>query len=142
MLRQQLRGVTVDNDDNPSPHLPPASSEMVQAARDLRRRQTPAEAALWERLRANRLRGRKFRRQHPVGVFVLDFFCDAARLVIELDGGIHLESEQRLRDVERQLVLETLGLTVLRFRNEEVLHNVDGVLARTEAHLDLTGAKG
>jgi very-short-patch-repair endonuclease len=108
----------------------PPSPEMVEAARELRKRMTPAEALLWDRLCSRRLLGRKFRRQHPVGQFVLDFLCDEDGLVVELDGAVHDHPDQRERDAYRQKALEALELTVLRFRNEMVLADLDVVLTR------------
>ena len=97
---------------------------------ELRRRQTDAEKRLWSCLRDRRLAGHKFRRQQPFGPFVVDFYCDAARLVIEVDGGGHGEPGQRAYDRQRTLALERLGLRVLRFWN-------DDVLVRTEAVVDV-----
>jgi very-short-patch-repair endonuclease len=99
----------------------------VPAARDLRVRQTSAEVILWEALRNRRLEGLKFRRQHPVGPFVLDFCCPERRLAIELDGGAH--AAQHEADVERQALLATAGYRVLRFPNEAVHGSLPAVLA-------------
>jgi very-short-patch-repair endonuclease len=126
----------MDDVTDHSPHLPRPSAEIAHAARDLRRRETDAEALLWQQFRGRRLMGRKFRRQHPVGPFVLDFFCDDARLVVEVDGGVHREPDQRERDAQRQEALEGLGLTVLRFRNEEVVFEVEQVLEQIRSHLE------
>jgi very-short-patch-repair endonuclease len=97
-------------------------------ARELRREMTPAEAVLWEALRAGRLQDLHFRRQHPVGPFILDFYCSAARLCVEVDGSVHDGREEM--DRMRSEGLGTLGIRVLRFRNAEVLENLPGVLAR------------
>jgi very-short-patch-repair endonuclease len=95
-------------------------------ARTLRRRQTSAEDLLWQQLRGRRL-GLKFRRQVPIAGYVVDFFCFDAKLMIELDGRQHaMEAEY---DVRRTAELEAHGLTILRFRNEAVRNNLDGVLA-------------
>jgi very-short-patch-repair endonuclease len=83
---------------------------------------------LWQRLRRDQLDGLHFRRQHPIGRFVLDFYCPAARLVVELDGGVHVTRRQR--DAERTEMLRAGGYWVLRFRNEEVIDNVESVLNR------------
>ena len=90
-------------------------------ARALRREMTDAESKLWYHLRAHGLAGFKFRRQHPFGPYVLDFYCPIARLVIELDGGQHFEPETLVRDAERTRYLEESGLRVLRFTNFEAL---------------------
>ncbi len=88
---------------------------------------TPAERALWQRLRRKQLDGWRFRRQHPVGNFVVDFFCAQARLVVEVDGPIHLR--QQGYDEERiQLLDELKGYRVLRFTNEQVMNDIEIVL--------------
>ena len=86
-------------------------------ARELRQRGGKAEQKLWSLLRAGRLNGLKFRRQHPVGRYFVDFACEGLRLAIELDGGIHQLEAVALRDAARQVELEALGWTVLRFDN-------------------------
>ncbi len=98
-----------------------------QLARELRKQMTPAERALWQRLRRKQLDGWRFRRQHPVGNFVVDFFCAKARLVVEVDGPIHLK--QRYYDEERTQMLDELkGYRVLRFTNEQVMNDIESVL--------------
>ena len=95
----------------------------VDIARRLRRDQTDAERALWFRLRDRRLKGLKFRRQMPIKSYVVDFCCESARLIIELDGGQHAE-----RSIEGTADLEAYGYLVLRFWNNDVLSNIEGVL--------------
>lgn len=112
-MGQGIRGRTAD--DTP-----------VQRA--LRRRSTPAETALWEALRDRRLAGLKFRLQHGIGPFVLDFFCAECALVIELDGAIH--DSQVEQDTYRTEHLAQYGYRVIRFRNEEVFSDLDSVLER------------
>ncbi|MBC6982037.1 endonuclease domain-containing protein [Caulobacter sp. 17J80-11] len=89
-------------------------------ARSLRQSQTLAEAALWKLLRGGRLDGLKFRRQHPIGRYFADFACASARLVIELDGGVHDRDEAVTYDHLRQQEIEAAGWHVLRFRNDDV----------------------
>ncbi len=102
--------------------------ELQQAAWQLREAMTPAEQVLWEALRDKRLNGLKFRRQHPVKQFILDFYCPIHKLVVELDGGIHdTRGEQ---DAARTAHLEVHGLQVIRFRNEEVLTALSSVRER------------
>jgi very-short-patch-repair endonuclease len=96
-------------------------------ARGLRRDMTDAEAKLWPQLRGRQLQGVKFRRQMPIGRFVADFASVEAKLVIELDGGQH--AEQVEADAERSAAIEAAGFLVLRFWNNDVLTNIDGVLA-------------
>ncbi len=99
------------------PHLDVPSSlkeQMVDAARNLRGRETPTEALLWNAVRNRRLDGLKFRRQQPFGPFVVDFFCPSHRLVVEIDGSVHDNPTQAESDRSRQEVLESLDLHVLR----------------------------
>ena len=90
---------------------------------------TLAERKLWTHLR-KRITGMKFRRQHPVSKFIADFYCHDARLIIEVDGGYHDDPEQKEYDKRRQAELEDLGLLVVRFRNEEVEKDVEGVVEK------------
>jgi very-short-patch-repair endonuclease len=98
----------------------------VGTARKLRRDQADAERALWFRLRDRRLRGLKFRRQMPIDHYVVDFCCEAARLIVELDGGQHVE--RSAQDAARTAALEAQGYLILRFWNNDMLRNIDGVL--------------
>jgi very-short-patch-repair endonuclease len=111
------------------------SSERRQFARALRKHATKAEDILWERLRASRFQGAKFRRQVPFDRFVVDFYCHAAKLAVELDGKQH----EWLADYDaaRTEVLERLGVRVVRFTNAEVCNDLDSVLARVYAELRL-----
>jgi very-short-patch-repair endonuclease len=93
-------------------------------ARRLRRNQTDAERVIWFRLRDRRLNGLKFKRQVPVDKYVVDFLCTEARLIIELDGGQHATRDES----NRTAILESMGYLVLRFWNNDVLSNTDGVL--------------
>ena len=110
--------------------------EQIAFARELRQRQTDAERALWTRLRSKQLEGVKFRRQQPIGPYIVDFASFGKRLIVEIDGGQHnepspLEGEGRVRgDEERTRWLKERGYQVLRFWNNEVLMNMEGVLER------------
>src|SRR5215467_12416770 len=97
-------------------------------ARSLRANSTDAEQIIWSALRAHRMNGASFRGQAPIGPYVVDFVCHAARLVIELDGGQHFESRQERRDARRDAFLASKGFRVLRFNNHDVMTNRDGVL--------------
>jgi very-short-patch-repair endonuclease len=108
---------------------------LKQRRRGLRQQATVAEAMLWKRLRRRQLGGRKFRRQHSVGRYVVDFYRAERRLVIELDGAAHDDPLRARADTERQRWLEAQELRVLRFRNEEVVRQSDVVLAAIEAVL-------
>lgn len=103
-----------------------------QFARQLRHRQTDAEERLWDLLRGRRFSNLKFRRQHPVAGYVLDFFCHEIGLAIELDGGQHAEPEQETYDLRRTQVLRSYGIRVLRFWNHDVLRQPDTVLAHLQ----------
>jgi very-short-patch-repair endonuclease len=95
-------------------------------ARALRRRMTDAERLLWRHLRNRELGGWKFRRQYPVGTFIVDFICVEKSLVIEVDGGQHATNEEL--DNQRSAYLNKMGYRVLRFWNNEVLQETEGVL--------------
>jgi len=96
-------------------------------ATQLRKQPTDAETRLWSRLRRKQLDGLRFRRQAPIGPYVVDFFCPVAKLVIEVDGGQH--AEQQDYDDQRTRWLEERGYRVVRFWNNDVLANTEGVLA-------------
>ncbi len=101
--------------------------------RELRRRQTPAEQALWEMLRDRRLDGLKFRRQFPISIFVTDFCCFNLKLVVELDGGVHETRDQTAHDENRDFFLRSVGYTILRFPNEHVFADPDSILRQIAA---------
>ncbi len=98
--------------------------ESRERARSLRRNATDAERLLWRHLRKRQLSGYRFRRQQPVGPYIVDFLCFERRLIVEVDGGQHAESRY---DSERTEWLESKGFRVLRFWNTEVLGNMEGV---------------
>ena len=102
------------------------ASPIHDYARHLRRDQTDAEARLWYRLRERRLEGFRFRRQFPIGNFIVDFCCRDQWLVVEVDGSQHMEREAA--DRGRSELIEARGYRVLRFWNSDVLSNLDGVL--------------
>jgi very-short-patch-repair endonuclease len=102
----------------------------AQRARDLRQEQTPAEEVVWERLRGRRFLGLKFRRQFPIEGFIADFYCHEARLIVEVDGPVHLEPQQAAHDANRDIVLQRLGIKLLRVTNSEVLQDLEAVLGR------------
>jgi len=101
-------------------------AKLEPLARQMRHEPTPAEGKLWQALRGRRLGGAKFRRQYAIDRFIVDFYCPAARLVVEVDGPVH--DYQPEQDAIRQQFLESLGLRVLRFRNEDVLTALEAVL--------------
>jgi very-short-patch-repair endonuclease len=99
-------------------------------AKELRRSMTPAESILWKHLRNNKLNGLKFRHQHPLLIFIADFYCHQKKLIIELDGEVHDDPEQIEHDENRTAALEERGFSILRFRNEEVISDLEKVLER------------
>lgn len=107
-----------------------AKRRIFEYADTLRTNSTPSEKILWQHLKGKRLMGLKFRRQHPANQFILDFYCHEIRLVIELDGSIHDLPERKEYDKGRQYCLEEFGLTVIRFRNEEINSNLPEVLQK------------
>ena len=96
--------------------------------RRLRNAMTPAEQLLWTKLRSKQCDSFKFRRQHAIGPFIVDFFCPEQLLVVEIDGDVHAEKTQRTKDRQREKYLRFLRLQVIRYTNHEVLNNLDGVL--------------
>ena len=111
---------------------PPLPTRTRDHARDLRQGGTDAEHKLWQRLRAGQLNGLKFRRQHPIPPYIVDFYCDAKKLVVELDGSQHNDEVDRIRS----RLLESQGLKILRYWDNEVLQQMDAVL---EAILNAAG---
>ena len=105
--------------------------KMIDVARRLRRESTPSEEKLWQALRNRQLNGRKFRRQQPVGAFVLDFYCAEEGLAIEVDGAVH-ETQQEA-DAERQTILESLGIRFVRVTARAVENDLDGVIEQIRA---------
>ncbi len=103
---------------------------MIQQVRELRKNQTKAEEALWELVRAKRFEGKKFRRQHQIGSYVVDFYCHSEKLIIELDGEVHNSSEQQKKDTKRDKYLTSSGNKVLRFKNEELFNDTATVLSK------------
>ena len=113
--------------------MPRSSTAVRRAARDARKEPTKSEAILWQALRNRGLGGRKFRRQHPVGPFILDFYCRAESLAIEVDGGIHVG--QSTTDAQRQRALESVGVRFVRITAGLVESDLPQALARIEAAL-------
>lgn len=113
--------------DGRRPRAPGANSNIGQAARKLRRELTPSEQILWQALRNRHLNGMKFRRQHPAGRFVLDFYCDKERLAVEVDGGIH--DRRKEADRERQEYFEAHGIRFVRIPAHLVEHDLKGAVS-------------
>ncbi|NJK51258.1 endonuclease domain-containing protein [Candidatus Gracilibacteria bacterium] len=107
--------------------------ELLGRARELRKQQTSAEAILWECLRDRRFFKAKFRRQHNIGQYIVDFYCHAGLLAIEVDGAVH--DAQQVKDADRDEWMQSHGLTVLRFRNDEVFDELEKVLGAIALYL-------
>ena len=105
------------------------TKEKLQRAKELRQDMTPAEKILWQELRGNKL-GVHFRRQQVIAGFIVDFYCHKADLVIELDGSVHEKDAQKESDAERDKALGEMGLHVIRFKNEDVIGKLPGVLKK------------
>jgi very-short-patch-repair endonuclease len=112
-----------------------ASASVQPRAKELRQCMTPAERILWERLRDRRMAGLKFRRQNPIEACIADFYCAEARLVIEINGGIHHERTEA--DIFRSQELEAQGYRVIRFTNQRVGSDLESVLADIQAACQL-----
>jgi very-short-patch-repair endonuclease len=108
----------------------PRSSSATANAKALRKQMTPIEQKMWYLLRDRRLSGYKFRRQQPIGPYIVDFYCDMLKLVIEVDGSGHMSGDRRERDQVRDRFIESQGVRVVRFLNNEVTDNLPGVLER------------
>ena len=104
-------------------------------ARELRNRTTEAEQKLWSLLRNRQLKGKKFRRQHAIANYVADFYCNESKLVIELDGKFHTKAETKEYDKSRTNLLNELGITILRFWNDEVIKDPGKVLEKISEYL-------
>ena len=112
---------------SPTTSSPALWAKLKPLARQMRHDPTPAENALWQRLRNRQINNLKFRRQHSIDRFIVDFYCADAQLVIEVDGSVHDYTPEE--DAIRQEFLETMGLRVLRFQNDSVLRNIGAVIA-------------
>ncbi len=112
-----------------------APPENFAKAKDLRKNTTEAEKALWEKLKQKQLGGYKFRRQHPIHKFIVDFYCHKLKLVVEVDGGYHNEPEQRGKDKKRTELLESQGVKVIRFSNDDVLKRISDVIEKIKKEI-------
>jgi very-short-patch-repair endonuclease len=115
------------------PVAPDIAKQLMGIAREFRGTPTSSEARLWEALRNRQLDGAKFRRQQQIGPFIVDFFCPAQCLIVEVDGSVH--DMQREHDVERQRLLEACGYRVVRVSAEAVTRDMPGVLSNIAANL-------
>jgi very-short-patch-repair endonuclease len=111
-----------------------ALPELRTFRKELRAKLTPAEASLWSMLKNSKLEGRKFRRQHSVDFYILDFYCAMERLAIELDGQVHMSEKAQQYDHERSLFLEFYKIKVIRFENKVVFEEPEWLLEQIRSH--------
>lgn len=104
-----------------------ANPLIFQRAEVLRKKMTEAEKILWEVLKTKKLSGYKFRRQHPILKFILDFYCHESKLGIEIDGQVHNSKEQKFYDEDRTDILKEYGIKIIRFHNKEIIENLEVV---------------
>jgi imidazole glycerol-phosphate synthase subunit HisF len=107
---------------------------IFELAKKLRNNVTPTEMILWGNLREH-FPDLKFRRQHPIAIYIADFYCHSLKLIIELDGSIHNLSDVKTNDIVRQKDLEDLGLKIIRFTNKEITNNLEQVLQTIEKNI-------
>jgi len=107
-----------------------ASRELIELARRLRINMTPSEKLLWKKLRMEQVMGFRFRRQHPVWIYIPDFYCIELKLIIEVDGGIHKSHGIPEKDANRTAELNRLGIKVIRFTNEEINNDINKVVEK------------
>ena len=105
-----------------------AKPHIFEKAKIMRQNMTKAEEILWEQLRGKKLLGLRFRPQHPIDIFIADFYCHPLKLVIEVDGGVHKSKEQQDYDIGREGELENWGIKVVRFTNEKIRNNITQVI--------------
>ncbi|MGC4034845.1 MAG: endonuclease domain-containing protein [Chitinophagaceae bacterium] len=116
-----------------------AIGKLFEYSRDLRQVSTEAEKMLWTELRNRKLNGLKFRRQHPIDKYIADFYCHETKLVIELDGEIHDVKENNDYDKARTVELKEQQITVIRFRNDEIVNSMQTVLQEILEVLNMLG---
>ncbi len=112
-----------------------ASHLLFERAKDLRKKMTHAETVLWMHLKLG-IKGLKFRRQHPVGIYIVDFYCHKLKLIVEADGKIHEKNEVKEFDKQREDTLQNMGYLIIRFTNEEIINKIETVLAAIELKVE------
>ena len=112
-----------------------ADPNTLRAAHILRGSMTKAEAVLWKKLKDRKLFNTKFRRQHPINIFIVDFYCHEYKLVIEVDGDIHNDENAIQYDLGRTEVLNNFGLKVIRFTNDQILYSLDFVIEKIQREI-------
>jgi very-short-patch-repair endonuclease len=109
-----------------------AKHHIFEKAKSLRNNMTNSELKLWEKLKGKQMLGLRFRPQHPIDIFIADFYCHPIKLVIEIDGGIHKTTEQKEYDIGRTAELNYWGIEVIRFTNEEIENKINQVIKEIE----------
>ena len=119
-----------------------AKPDLFSKAINLRENMTEAEVLIWEMLKNKQILGYKFRRQHPIHSFIVDFYCHKLKLVIEIDGEYHNQKKQIKLDEERTKILEYQGIKIIRFTNNVVISNISNVLNEIRNYIILIESKG
>ncbi len=135
-MKNQNENLKQDESKQPRMHRG-ASHYLFQNARELREKMTLAECILWEELKMKKLDGFKFRRQHPIGIHILDFYCHHKKLGVELNGGYHDDENQKELDRIRTKILNRQNIKIIRFKNEAVINQLDSVLREVKTELNL-----
>ena len=112
-----------------------ATKTIFQHAEILRNNMTDAEKIIWKRL-CNKQLGGKIRRQHPIWIYIADHYCHELKLVIEIDGGIHLTKENREYDIDREVTLNVFGIEIIRFSNDQIIKETDFVIERIKKKIE------
>ena len=112
-----------------------ASAAIFQHAEKLRNNMTEPETILWEKVCKNKL-GVRIRRQHPIWNYIADFYCHELKLVVEIDGGIHLKKENKEYDITREITLNEFGIEIIRFTNTEVLKQIESVIEKIKRKIE------
>ena len=105
-----------------------AKPHIFEKAKMLRKNMTEAELKLWEKLKGKKMLGLRFRPQHPIDIFIADFYCHPLKLILEVDGGIHKSKNQKEYDIGREGELKNWGMKIIRFTNEEIENDIKSVL--------------
>ncbi len=112
-----------------------ATAVTLKKARQLRSRMTPSEVIIWEKLKNKQICGVRFRRQHPIEIFIVDFYCHAAKLVVEIDGKIHLATKDY--DNERTKEINKYNILILRYTNDEITNNLNKIIKEITYYTNL-----
>jgi very-short-patch-repair endonuclease len=107
-----------------------AKPSIFKLAKELRKSETEAEKILWSKLNKNQILGLQFRRQHPINIFIADFYCVRIKLIIEVDGSIHEIVENQEHDIGRAQILNDFGITLIRFSNKQIFDEIDSTVVQ------------